>query len=254
MDRAELSRYLRTAPAIQDFQGHETFDFKNGSRAGEGDLIVYDREIIKDGYIRLSEKPGMGVEINKTLPAGTSWMAKRGGGSPAVAARGFKAFKAYRFWNISEEEQEPMLQVQVKRASSSAASPDRAWKETLRTISARGWRKGLLFSFRWARARAALSQVPARSIALDDESHQAARLHGLFRYGDGYERRLPKQRCNWRGRCRLRISPTVQSRLVCVDSAIGSATFRKRFHLGSRSTRSQMIGSVANFQFGDLIR
>ncbi|HEX2632783.1 MAG TPA: mandelate racemase/muconate lactonizing enzyme family protein [Bradyrhizobium sp.] len=53
------------AAAIQDFLGHETFDFRNGNRAGEGDLIVYDREIIKDGYIQLSDKPGLGVEINK---------------------------------------------------------------------------------------------------------------------------------------------------------------------------------------------
>ena len=53
------------AAAIQDFLGHESFDFKNGNRAGEGDLIVYDREIIKDGYIQLSDKPGLGIEINK---------------------------------------------------------------------------------------------------------------------------------------------------------------------------------------------
>jgi L-alanine-DL-glutamate epimerase-like enolase superfamily enzyme len=53
------------AAAIQDFLGHETFDFKNGNRAGEGDLIIYDREIIKDGCIQLSDKPGLGLEINK---------------------------------------------------------------------------------------------------------------------------------------------------------------------------------------------
>jgi hypothetical protein len=53
------------AAAIQDFLGHETFDFKNGMRAGEGDLIVYDREIIKYGYIQLSDKPGLGIEINR---------------------------------------------------------------------------------------------------------------------------------------------------------------------------------------------
>lgn len=53
------------AAAIQDFLGHESFDFKNGNRAGEGDLVVYDREIIKDGYIQLSDKPGLGLELNK---------------------------------------------------------------------------------------------------------------------------------------------------------------------------------------------
>ncbi len=55
------------AAAINDFMGHETFDFKNGRRAGEGDLIVYDREIIQDGYIQLSDKPGLGLEINKDV-------------------------------------------------------------------------------------------------------------------------------------------------------------------------------------------
>ena len=55
------------AAAINDFMGHETFDFKNGRRAGEGDLIVYDREIVQDGYIQLSDKPGLGLEINKDV-------------------------------------------------------------------------------------------------------------------------------------------------------------------------------------------
>jgi L-alanine-DL-glutamate epimerase-like enolase superfamily enzyme len=53
------------AAAIQDFMGHESFDFKNGNRAGEADLIVYDREIIQDGYIQLSDKPGLGLDLNK---------------------------------------------------------------------------------------------------------------------------------------------------------------------------------------------
>jgi L-alanine-DL-glutamate epimerase-like enolase superfamily enzyme len=55
------------AAAINDFMGHETFDFKNGRRAGEGDLIVYDREIVQDGHIQLSDKPGLGLEINKDV-------------------------------------------------------------------------------------------------------------------------------------------------------------------------------------------
>ena len=56
------------AAAIQDFVGHETMDFKNGGRSGDddlGNLIVYDREIIKDGYIQLSDKPGLGLDVNK---------------------------------------------------------------------------------------------------------------------------------------------------------------------------------------------
>jgi L-alanine-DL-glutamate epimerase-like enolase superfamily enzyme len=55
------------AAAIQDFMGHETFNFKDGIRAGEGDLIVYDREIIADGHIQLSNKPGLGLDLNKDV-------------------------------------------------------------------------------------------------------------------------------------------------------------------------------------------
>jgi len=66
------------AAAMQDFLGHESFDFKSGSRAGETDVIIYDREIIQDGYIQLSDKPGLGLEINrdvamKHLMEGDSW-------------------------------------------------------------------------------------------------------------------------------------------------------------------------------------
>jgi L-alanine-DL-glutamate epimerase-like enolase superfamily enzyme len=66
------------AAAINDFMGHETFDFKNGNRAGEGDLIIYDREIVQDGYIQLSDKPGLGLEVNrdfasKYLMDGEAW-------------------------------------------------------------------------------------------------------------------------------------------------------------------------------------
>ena len=55
------------AATMHDFAGHETMDFKTGSRAGEGDLIVYDPEIIQDGYIQLSDKPGLGLDINKDV-------------------------------------------------------------------------------------------------------------------------------------------------------------------------------------------
>jgi L-alanine-DL-glutamate epimerase-like enolase superfamily enzyme len=55
------------ASTIQDFIGHESFDFKNGSRAGEDKLIIYDREIIQDGHIQLSDKPGLGIELNKEV-------------------------------------------------------------------------------------------------------------------------------------------------------------------------------------------
>ncbi len=68
------------AAAIQDFTGHESFDFKNGRRAGEDQLIVYDREIIEDGHIQLSDKPGLGLDLNrdvaqKYLMEGEKWWA-----------------------------------------------------------------------------------------------------------------------------------------------------------------------------------
>ena len=55
------------AATIMDFVGHESFDFKTGRLAGEEDLIIYDREIIQDGHIQLSDNPGFGVEINREV-------------------------------------------------------------------------------------------------------------------------------------------------------------------------------------------
>ena len=68
------------AAAMQDFMGHESFDFKNGRRAGEDQLIIYDREIIQDGHIQLSDKPGLGLDLNKDfamkyLMDGEKWWA-----------------------------------------------------------------------------------------------------------------------------------------------------------------------------------
>ena len=47
-------------------------DKKGGGRAGAagldlGSLIIYDREIIQDGYIQLSDKPGLGLDVNKDV-------------------------------------------------------------------------------------------------------------------------------------------------------------------------------------------
>ena len=68
------------AAAMQDFMGHESFDFKNGRRAGEDQLIIYDREIIQDGHIQLSDKLGLGLDLNKDfamkyLMDGEKWWA-----------------------------------------------------------------------------------------------------------------------------------------------------------------------------------
>jgi L-alanine-DL-glutamate epimerase-like enolase superfamily enzyme len=58
------------ASTMLDFIGHESYDYSENSRdghAGWQDLVIYDREIIKDGHIQLSEKPGLGLELNKDV-------------------------------------------------------------------------------------------------------------------------------------------------------------------------------------------
>ena len=72
------------AAAMHDFIGHETMDFKSPGRPGStnssdlANLITYDREIIQDGHIQLSDKPGLGLDINKDfatkyLMEGETW-------------------------------------------------------------------------------------------------------------------------------------------------------------------------------------
>jgi L-alanine-DL-glutamate epimerase-like enolase superfamily enzyme len=39
-------------------------DLKSGPYAGIDTLIEYDREMIQDGYIQLSDKPGLGLDLN----------------------------------------------------------------------------------------------------------------------------------------------------------------------------------------------
>ncbi len=58
------------AAAMPDFVGHETSDYKSAGRSGQTaveNLIIYDREMIQDGYIQLSDKPGLGLDLNKDV-------------------------------------------------------------------------------------------------------------------------------------------------------------------------------------------
>jgi len=58
------------AATMLDFIGHESYDYKQDSRDGHGgweSLVVYDREIIENGYIQLSDKPGLGLDLNKEV-------------------------------------------------------------------------------------------------------------------------------------------------------------------------------------------
>ena len=69
------------ASTILDFIGHESYDYSEDSRdghAGWGSLIEYDLDIIKDGHIQLSNKPGLGLDLNKdvamkSLVEGEKW-------------------------------------------------------------------------------------------------------------------------------------------------------------------------------------
>jgi L-alanine-DL-glutamate epimerase-like enolase superfamily enzyme len=58
------------AATMLDFIGHESYDYKQDSRdghAGWETLVIYDKEIIQDGYIQLSDKPGLGLDLNKEV-------------------------------------------------------------------------------------------------------------------------------------------------------------------------------------------
>ncbi len=47
---------------MRERYAHETFG--TAGWGGSPDIIVYDRELLKDGCIQLSDKPGAGFEIN----------------------------------------------------------------------------------------------------------------------------------------------------------------------------------------------
>ncbi len=55
------------AATMLDFIGHESYDYKRDSHTGWDSLIEYDREMIQDGYIQLSDKPGLGLDLNKEM-------------------------------------------------------------------------------------------------------------------------------------------------------------------------------------------
>lgn len=73
------------AASVREFLGHEVFyGFNPLNRAGRGvngdpDVLGYDKEMTKDGYIQLSDKPGLGIALNeelvkgKYLVAGEEW-------------------------------------------------------------------------------------------------------------------------------------------------------------------------------------
>ena len=72
------------AASVREFVAHEAFLSTPENRAGKGingdsEVLGYDKEMTKDGYIQLSERPGFGIELNeelirdKYLIEGESW-------------------------------------------------------------------------------------------------------------------------------------------------------------------------------------
>ena len=60
------------AASVREFVAHEAFLNNPRNRAGEGingdpDVLGYDKPVIKNGYIQLSERPGFGIELNEQL-------------------------------------------------------------------------------------------------------------------------------------------------------------------------------------------
>lgn len=72
------------AATVREFVAHEAFISNPLNRAGKGingdpDVLGYDKEVIRNGHIQLSDRPGFGIELNeklikeKYLIAGETW-------------------------------------------------------------------------------------------------------------------------------------------------------------------------------------
>ena len=60
------------AASVREFVAHEAFIMNPKNRAGDGingdpDVLGYDKEMIKNGHIQLSDRPGFGIELNEEL-------------------------------------------------------------------------------------------------------------------------------------------------------------------------------------------
>lgn len=57
------------AASVREFLGHEMFPLMEGGKGLHGDpeILGYDRPLITDGHIQLSDKPGFGIELNESL-------------------------------------------------------------------------------------------------------------------------------------------------------------------------------------------
>ena len=60
------------AASVREFVAHEAFISNPMNRAGKGingdpDVLGYDKDVIKNGHIQLSDRPGFGIELNEKL-------------------------------------------------------------------------------------------------------------------------------------------------------------------------------------------
>lgn len=57
------------AASVREFLGHEMFPLMEGGKGLHGDpeILGYDRPLVTDGHIQLSDKPGFGIELNESL-------------------------------------------------------------------------------------------------------------------------------------------------------------------------------------------
>ncbi len=56
------------AASVREFLAHEIFPFREDwSMHGDPEILGYDKELVKDGYIQLSDRPGFGIELNENL-------------------------------------------------------------------------------------------------------------------------------------------------------------------------------------------
>jgi len=63
------------AATVREFVAHETFINNPLNREGKGvngdpDVLGYDKEMIVNGYLQLSDRPGFGIELNEELIKG----------------------------------------------------------------------------------------------------------------------------------------------------------------------------------------
>lgn len=60
------------AASVREFMGHEVFIMNPKNQEGKGvngdpDVLGYDKEMVKDGYLQLTDRPGLGIELNEDL-------------------------------------------------------------------------------------------------------------------------------------------------------------------------------------------